>query len=160
MGEFLTTGAIASVTWVATEGLDEEGGSGAQGVELWLIDATGRIGAEELIAEGVDADCMVSQEQCDTRLLNTVTSTSAKAVRDFHVPGVSTSTKAALNKICCTLPSSCEHQPLLSLAISLQSLRPLRRLRAVRLAGTPSRYPVSSHPKKNLWSRPRGRRLR
>lgn len=62
LGEFLTTGAIASVTWAATEGLDKEGGSRAQGVELWLIDATGGIGAEELIAEGVDADCMVSQE--------------------------------------------------------------------------------------------------
>ncbi|CAN0485589.1 unnamed protein product, partial [Ectocarpus sp. 12 AP-2014] len=36
MGEFLTTGAKASVTWAATEGLDEGGGNRAQGVELWL----------------------------------------------------------------------------------------------------------------------------
>ncbi|CAM9902169.1 unnamed protein product, partial [Ectocarpus fasciculatus] len=65
LGEFLTTGAIASVTWAATEGLDKEGGSRAQGVELWLIDTTGGIGAEELIAEGVDADCMVTHgETC------------------------------------------------------------------------------------------------
>ncbi|CAM9671087.1 unnamed protein product, partial [Ectocarpus sp. 12 AP-2014] len=65
MGEFLTTGAIASVTWAATQGLDEGEGNRAQGVELWLIDATGGIGTEALIAEGVDTDCMVAHgETC------------------------------------------------------------------------------------------------
>lgn len=83
MGEFLTTGAIASVTWAATEGLDEGGGNRAQGVELWLIDATGGIGAEALIAEGVDADCMVSQAH-NMCTLSLVRSTSRNQPRVYR----------------------------------------------------------------------------
>lgn len=57
--ESLTPGAVGTVTWATSPGWDGPGGGSAEGVDLWLIKASGNYGDGERIGSGVGADCRV-----------------------------------------------------------------------------------------------------
>lgn len=60
VGESLTTGTVATVTWAKAGGLEQVEGAAAEGVELWLVKAPGGRRSSKLIAKGIDTGCTVS----------------------------------------------------------------------------------------------------
>lgn len=55
-GEVLTTSTVATVTWKTREDMAAVEGSGIEGIDLWLVAADGE---EALVAQGIDATCVV-----------------------------------------------------------------------------------------------------